>query len=286
MAGDAAEFQSFIDTGLINEKLSKDEQWKKYKELKKKDDESVLDKLSVDFRDFDYLNSLPDRGGLPAGIKTPLQYVKYSKQLEQDIKDGKSNHPRGTPFEGSITSLEDIKNAPVQDITKAVMSGLIQMKELTPTDKRGVAEDLYKVGFNPKQYIVNKLNGMISLYAAMPEDQKGYIEGFVKPWAVNTVPSVAQFESARTLLTREIARLFDVGVLSDQDVASYTAAMASRQDSGLPVVIAKISGISQATGGKANENTGKTGTLKDGRPYVVGTDGETLLDPNTGKELE
>lgn len=258
-------------------------------------EENPLEKLSIDFRDFDYLSNSPNRGGLPDVIKTPMQYIQYRRQLEQDIKNNANtpspngispaDSPRGTPDQIDISSLEGIKNLPISDLTKAYMSGFFPGKP-TPTDARTIAEELYKVGFNPKQYINRKLEGLVALYASIPEDQKGLLEGFIKPWAKYTQPTVGTFESARAVLTREVARLNDVGVLSDQDVKSYTDAMPSRMDKDITQVIAKLSGLQLATGGKVSKEAGKTGKLKDGRAFIIGTDGKTLLDPNTGEKIQ
>lgn len=290
LVGEAADFESFITAGLIDKNLSKDEQWKAYQKLTGKDDDSITDKISEELRDYNYLNSLPNRGGLPENIQNPLQYIKYKQQLEKDIKpiaEHATTSPYGTPKMGTISSLEDINKLPVSNLTKSVMAGYIKAKELTPTDRAKVAEELYKVGFNPNQYITRKLEGLIALYSAMPDNVKGLVEGFLKPSFVvgHTEPTVGTFESAMQVLTRELARLNDVGVLSDQDVASYTAAMPSRMDKDIAQVIAKLSGLQLATGGQINEKAGTKGTLADGRKFIVGLDGETLLDPKTGKPL-
>lgn len=159
-----------------------------------------------------------------------------------------------------------IDSLPVSTLTKAVMSGTGSLKDVTPTMKAQVLSEMYSVGFNPGQVIGKKLENLVDLWDKMPSDQKGYVQGR-KFWAANTVPAVAEFNSARELLTREVARLKDVGVLSDQDVASYTAAMPSRTDSSIDVVKSKISGLTTATTGKnSNQYTeGMQAELDDGR---------------------
>ena len=184
-----------------------------------------------------------------------------------------------------FSNPEQIDALPVSDITKAVMQGFAKTKDLTPTQKSTVASELQKVGFNPNTYIVNKLDSLVESWSAIPEDSKGYIQG-LKFWESKTRPEVATFESQRTLLTREIARLFDVGVLSDQDVQAYKDAMPSRQDGSIDVVLSKTAGIAGAAAGTNPLNAGKRIRLNDGREAVVATDGETLLDPTTGKPLE
>jgi len=178
-----------------------------------------------------------------------------------------------------------IDSLPVSDITKAVMTGTTKAKDLTPTDKAKVSAELYSIGFNPNSYITEKLSALADTWQAVPDSSRGIVEGW-KFWERWTDPDVAAFESQRTLLTREIARLFDVGVLSDQDVASYNNAMPSRLDTSLDVVLKKISGIAGAATGKNNSKAGTRGTLRDGRAYIVAADGDTLLDPTTGKPLE
>jgi len=184
-----------------------------------------------------------------------------------------------------ISDPSQIDALPVSDLTKSVISGFAKTKDLTPTQKGQVAQELYKVGFNPNSYINNKLSTLVQEWAAVPEGSKGLLGG-LKFWERYTKPEVASFESNLQILTREIARLNDVGVLSDQDVKSYAEAMPSRIDASLPVVLSKASGISSAATGKKAANVGKTVVLADGRTAVVGLDGETLIDPRTGKPLE
>ncbi len=174
---------------------------------------------------------------------------------------------------------------PVGSLTKAVLQGFAKTKDFTPTQKGEIMAELQKIGFNPNTYITNKLNGLVQSWMAVPESSKGYVEG-LKFWESKTNEDVAGFESQKTLLTREIARLFDVGVLSDQDVASYKDAMPSRQDADLQVVLRKAGGISGAATGKNTEGVGKYVQLPDGRTAITGLDGNTLLDPATGKPLE
>lgn len=180
---------------------------------------------------------------------------------------------------------QQVDALPVEDITKAVIQGFIKTKELTPTQKAAVAEDLQAINFNPNQYILKKMNGLVESWAAVPESSRGYVEG-LKFWESKTNDSVARFESQKTLLTREIARLFDVGVLSDQDVQAYKDAMPSRRDSSIEVVLNKAAGIAGAAAGTNPDNVGKTVQLGDGRSAIVGVDGNTLIDPVTGKPLE
>lgn len=194
----------------------------------------------------------------------------------------------GSTISSADIDLEDpaqIDALPVSPLTKSVITGIAKSKDLTPTQKGAVAEELYKIGFNPNNYIGKKLSSLVETWQSVPDASRGVVEGW-KFWERYTNPDVAAFESQRTLLTREIARLFDVGVLSDQDVASYNNAMPSRLDSSLDVVLKKVAGISNAATGSNTQNVGKRGTLADGRAYIVAADGDTLLDPKTGKPLE
>ncbi len=179
----------------------------------------------------------------------------------------------------------DIDALPVSDVTKAVMSGFVKTKDLTPTQKGEVAAELQQVGFNPNTYILNKLSSLAETWQSVPEGSRGLAEG-LKFWERWTNPQVAAFESQKEILTREIARLFDVGVLSDQDVASYKNAMPSRLDSSIEVVLNKAAGITGAAAGINPQNVGKRVVLEDGREAIIGADGDTLLDPKTGKPLE
>lgn len=234
-------------------------------------------------RDFgmlpDFITSLPPQDQFGA-------FTSYRKGLEKG-----EITPQGTPVVNvnkvaPINDLTQIDDLPVSTLTKSVMAGFGKLKDLTPTDKAKVLKEMYSVGFNPQTYVMNKLNNLITLYAQIPENQKGVIEGFVKPWATYTQPTVANFESAKEVLTREIARLNDVGMLSDQDVASYKNSLPSRMDSSLGIVLNKIAGLSSTIAGKKAANVGKTGILGDGRQFIVSFDGETLLDPITGEPLE
>ena len=195
--------------------------------------------------------------------------------------------------DGTLTPISEIDfnnpaqvdALPVGSLTKAVLQGFAKTKDFTPTQKAEIMSELQQIGFNPNTYITNKLNGLVQSWMAVPESSRGYVEG-LKFWESKTNEDVAGFESQKTLLTREIARLFDVGVLSDQDVASYKDAMPSRQDSNIQVVLRKAGGISGAATGKNTENVGKYVKLPDGRTAITGLDGNTLLDPATGKPLE
>jgi hypothetical protein len=195
--------------------------------------------------------------------------------------------------DGTLTPISEIDfnnpaqvdALPVGSLTKAVLQGYAKTKDFTPTQKAEIMSELQQIGFNPNTYITNKLNSLIQSWMAVPESSKGYFQG-LKFWESKTNEDVAGFESQKTLLTREIARLFDVGVLSDQDVASYKDAMPSRQDSDLQVVLRKAGGISGAATGRNTEGVGKYVELPDGRKAIIGLDGNTLLDPATGKPLE
>lgn len=171
---------------------------------------------------------------------------------------------------GADINWEDqdmIANLPVSTITKAVMSGTGSIKDLTPTLKAEVLAEMYSVGYNPNQVIANKLSGLVDLWDSMPNDQKGLVQG-AKFWASKTVPAVGEFESAKTLLTRQIARMYDVGVLSDMDVKNYKDAMPSRYDSSLDVVKSKVKGIVGASTGKRPQDQyseGMQAELDDGR---------------------
>lgn len=219
-----------------------------------------------------------------AGITAPGAYaeVRNAKSVEQVARvkakyvgsGGGGDIPTPSRFvlpEGAdITDPEVIDSLPVSTLTKAVMSGMASPKELTPTDRAAVLSDLYRVGFNPKQYVVTKLNDLVNTWSSMPSDSVGYFSG-MKFWESTTRPEVAAFESQRTLLTREIARLFDVGVLSDQDVKNYADAMPSRQDASVEVVKAKVGGIAKSTSArtKTKGSTPPSDGLSDEDAYKL-----------------
>ena len=243
--------------------------------------------------------SLAPKRGLPEGVaneflknlispqKRDTQIVEANgrkllvdTQTGQTIRDIGSSSDVGTGGSGiissgggisaSITSLSDINSLPVSDLTKSVMAGYGKIKDLTPTDRAKVQTELYRVGFNPYEYINRKLDSLASSW-----ENAGFFKGILAgrlPFATSLSPEAASFESQKTLLTREVARLFDVGVLSDQDVASYKDAMPSRSDRNIDVVNAKIEGIKQATGGglaTGDSGGGFSGTTSSGLKYTV-----------------
>lgn len=258
------------------------------------DKNANLDKFSGDVRDFLMLKQqFPEM--LPEGIDNPFKYKQYMTQATKTLSStgsGAIGAPfisgagRGTPNTLSLSDPDTIRSLPVSTITKAVMSGMAKVKDLTPTDKAKVLSEMYEVGFNPNNYIINKLNGLIALYAAIPEEKKGPVEAYIKPQYFLQDPTIDAFTSAREVLTREIARLNDVGMLSDQDVASYSRAMPARSDASLANTIAKVAGLTQSiTQQSVPQNSGQSGTLKDGRQFIISYDGKSLLDPQTGRPL-
>ena len=180
---------------------------------------------------------------------------KVYKQATRLASGGTSAETSGVvPSSGiDFDNPEAVAKLPISDITKAIVSGLGSVKELTPTDKSKVISELYKIGFDPKQHLFDKLQNLASLYDGLPSSMKGLVQGYI-PSAWNAKAS--EFESARTLLVRKIARLNDVGVLSDQDVASYNAALPARTDRNTEVVKAKVKGIVGVEGVKNNAKTG------------------------------
>lgn len=251
---------------------------------------SNIEKLTGDTKNFFLLKNM--QGALPKSITSLPEgqqlgaYIQWNKQLEK----GETVTPTGklTTINAN-PSADEIDKLPVSQLTKAIMTGFGKVKDLTPTDKAKVLQEMYQVGYNPQTYVMNKLSNLVQLYSSIPDNSRGYLEG-AKWWESKTNPTVAAFESARTVLTREIARLNDVGVLSDQDVASYTDSMPSRRDSGLDVILNKISGLQSSIVQKKAENVGKLITITagphKGKQAIVSFDGDTLLDPATGKELE
>jgi hypothetical protein len=246
-----------------------------------------VDKLTGDSRNFFALKAIPN--ALPSSITSlpESQQLGAYLQWNKDMIDGKTTTPTGkiTNINAGTATQADIANLPVSELTKAIMSGYGKVKDLTPTDKAKVLTEMYQVGYNPNTYVMNKLSNLVKMYGDLPDEAKGYVDG-MKFWQSSMIPEVAIFSSAQSVLTREIARLNDVGVLSDQDVASYTAAMPSRRDQSLEIVLNKIAGLQSTITQKAVENVGKTITLPDGRTGIISFDGETILDPITGEELK
>lgn len=190
------------------------------------------------------------------------------------------------PADFDITDPTQIDQLPVSTITKAIMTGTGTIKDLTPTDKKQVLAEMYQVGFNPQQYVVNKLNNLVESWTQIPNSYKGLVQGRVMPSDFNAQAS--NFESQKKVLTRIVARLYDVGMLSDQDVLDYKQAMPSRGDRNLEVVKAKVSGLTTALTGKGDTQ---------GETYEIGTEavdesgrvgrwnGTEWVDPFTGQPL-
>lgn len=147
---------------------------------------------------------------------------------------------------------DDIASLPISDISKAILSGSGSIKDLTPTQKADVLAEMYNVGFNPQQYVVSKLEGLLGLWNQIPQGQKGLLQGALNP-ATYFSPAVKEFESSRNVITRIVARLNDVGMLSDQDVKDYKDAMPSKYDNNPAVASAKIRGLAQAITGKTQQ---------------------------------
>ena len=147
---------------------------------------------------------------------------------------------------------EFVKTLPISELTKAIISGYGTTKDLTPTDKSKVIQELYQVGFDPKTYILDKLDNLAKMYGDIPSGARGIIQG---RYPASPIPSASAFETTKIVLTRQIARLFDVGMLSDQDVASYKEALPSRTDFSQKTVNAKIEALKKVIGiGKKSEN--------------------------------
>lgn len=170
-------------------------------------------------------------------------------------------------------TLDDIRQLPVSELTKSVIAGIGKVKDLSPTDKAKVQSELFAVGFNPYEYVNRKLDALSVTWASVPEKYKGLIQGIPARFTGKVEPKVSEFESTKTVLTREIARLFDVGVLSDQDVASYRAALPDLSDRNIDVVNAKIRGV------KSSLSSGIAPSKATGQFIVVAPNGKRYTFP-------
>lgn len=201
-------------------------------------------------------------------------------------KDQVRYDAQGRPVAYGVSGITSTEAGNLSPLTQAIMAGTGSMKDLTPTLKAQVITEMHSIGYNPKQVINDKLSNLVELWKNMPEDQKGYLQGR-KFWASSTVPAVGEFNSARELLTREVARLNDVGVLSDQDVAAYTNAMPARTDSSLAVVQGKLKGLNVASTGKSAGTSYPVGTevkLDNGKTARMTPNG--WVDPFTGAKID
>jgi hypothetical protein len=159
-----------------------------------------------------------------------------------------------------------VNSLPISTISKAIISGYGTVKDLTPTDKKTVISELYKVGYEPKSYILDKLDTLVNLYEETPNKMKGLVQGYT-PSTLSE--KAAAFESAKVVLTRQIARLYDVGMLSDQDVASYKEALPSRTDRNVNVVKSKVASLKSVIGTSKKilkvkeKSSGLTGTIPE-----------------------
>jgi hypothetical protein len=230
---------------------------------------------------------LEQQAGLPDGYLDNIP-TTMAEQQEARLRAGSGGGSSGGVIgsiklaDGTTVAAEDIDFAnqeqvnalPISDLAKSVIMGYGSMKELTPTMKSEVQTELYQVGFKPKQYVINKLDALAQQYENLPGHAKGVVEGRVLPFASSMSARVAEFESNKQVLTREIARLNDVGVLSDQDVASYKDAMPSRSDANINVVRGKIKGLKSAITGDSGDseksgNAPQSGTLSSGLKYTI-----------------
>lgn len=217
----------------------------------------------------DYSDKL---GASPSRVAKSLGYADDIVKQLADLPapgDGLS----GGVIPQGVIDFDDptvVSKLPVSTLAKAVISGTGSLKDMTPTDKSKVISELYTVGFNPHDVVIRKLNDLASSWETIPEGYKGLIQGRTTPWATSTDVQSAEFESAKEVLTRVVARLNDVGMLSDQDVASYKKAMPSRGDRNIDVVRSKIEGLKTALGGsKKTEDT----ITKGGATFKKNSDG-------------
>ncbi len=153
----------------------------------------------------------------------------------------------------------------VSDITKSIISGYGTTKDLTPTDRSKVISELYQVGYDPKKYILDKLDNLVGELEKVPNAMKGIIQGYTP---ANFEANASAFESAKIVLTRQLARLYDVGMLSDQDVADYKKAMPARTDFNINTSKAKVSGLKAAIGKQGTAQSGGIMYSPDGKQQV------------------
>lgn len=192
---------------------------------------------------------------------------------------------------GNTVNFDDantVAKLPISKLTKAVISGFGSLKDLTPTDKSKVIEEMYQVGYNPQEDIFKKLNELKVAWEAIPQGKKGLINSLLTPFAVYNDPTVSEFNSAKTILTRKIARLNDVGVLSDQDVKSYKDAMPDRRDASSEVVQGKIDGIFGAQSAINSTPTGdaRSKIINAGYNYdAIKADNPNLTDSQILQDL-
>ena len=197
-----------------------------------------------------------------------LEAMEIEDKRRFQIKEGSGISSGISPLgQYSFNTPQDIAELPISDLTKSVIAGYGDVKSLSPTDKALVQTELYRVGFNPYEQINRKLDALFETYKLVNTGATGLLGGFTP---ARFSATAKRFESEKQLLTREIARLRDVGVLSDQDVASYKQALPSRTDRNIEVAEAAIEGVKASLGsGLVGQ---KTGTIKiGGRDVQVGS---------------
>lgn len=161
-------------------------------------------------------------------------------------------------------NAEEVKKLPISEISKAIISGYGSTKDLTPTDKTQVISELYRVGYDPKKGVMDKLDNLVTQLEKVSSKQRGVLQGYTPAtWS----DEASAFESAKIVLTRQIARLYDVGMLSDQDVADYKNAMPARTDWSLSASKAKVKGLKSAVGAVGEQ------TPSNSSSPAKGTDG-------------
>lgn len=207
-----------------------------------------------------------------AETQANTRYIEAQRgKVLSDVKNVSGNTVTFTTTEGTT------KEAQVSDITKAIMNGTGSLKDLTPTDKATVLSEMSNIGYNPKQNLVTRMAGLLDLWDKISDDKKGPVEGrlySIGGYGASSDPAIAKFESARIPLTREVARLYDVGMLSDQDVADYKSAMPSLNDSSRDAAAAKLGGLTTAmisSISTLSSTTPKEGDTKEwmGKTFIV-----------------
>ena len=296
--------QSLIDVFNLNRTITQDNfnNYTKMVDLLKPDNVSYQSDESGNVWAV-YYNTLTGKiDKYPTGVKGESKKKYAEAGVTKDANDNivgytvdKDGNFKWTPTGGSVTSgggkaiagindlnsLQEVLNLKgVSDLAKSVIAGTINLKDLTPTKKAAVAAELTKIGFNPITYLNRKLDNLLGLYQAVPEKYKGLIQGNV-PFTAKVSPDVAKFESAKTFITIETARLREVGVLTDADYQRYNSAMPARNDRNYDVAKAKVDGVKAATAqGLSNSATQQTDypvgskvVTKEGKTFTKQADG-------------
>ena len=249
------------------------------KQTEKEIQNIMLSSVQSGLSDVNIINQISSAKSIEEATRIAAPSLSAEGKLNLQIKKAELNKKApgidtgislGGVFEGKQIDFNNpdvVNKLPISTLTKAIISGYGTTKDLTPTDKSAVISELYKVGYDPKKYVLDKLDNLVTQLEKVSPYQRGVVQGYTPAtWS----DEASAFESAKVVMTRQLARLYDVGMLSDQDVADYKKAMPSRTDWSISSSKAKVKGLKEAIGAVGLQSTNQTSVLTspDGKSQV------------------